>query len=642
MSARIQRLPDHLVNQIAAGEVVERPAAALKELLENSIDAGASRVTVDLAEGGIRLIRVNDNGGGIAADDLALALDRHATSKIRSLDDLEHVGTLGFRGEGLASIAAISRLTLTSRPPGAEMAWQVLAQDGALHPPEPAAHAEGTTVEVADVYFNTPARRKFLKSPNTEYAHCEAAFERIALAHPEVEMTLRHNGKVSWRLARHTLAERVGQLLGNDFAAGALSVDAQAAGLTLSGFAGSPTLGKSSRDAQYFFVNGRFVRDKLVNHAVRQAYHDVLHHDRHPSYALFLTLDPAAVDVNVHPTKVEVRFREAQAVHQFIFHAVNKALAASKAGADSPAEGAADALDAPAASGARAPLLGSFEPPPRRPASSGAGGGGGSGSGLRYDSAPRQSRLPLSVAEHGGGSGFYASLFAGVREAEQAASTPERHTPSQPDAPPSAASLPTRHDDALPPLGFALAQLHGVCILAQNADGLVVVDMHAAHERIVYERLKTQFDAQAIVQQPLLLPVAFAADRLETAAAHDHAEALAALGLELAVLGPGQLAVRAAPALLKDADPVPLARAMLQDLREHGGSQALTEHRNALLATMACHGAVRANRSLTLPEMNALLRDMEATERSGQCNHGRPTWRALSMKELDGLFMRGQ
>ena len=637
MSARIQRLPDHLVNQIAAGEVVERPAAALKELLENSIDAGASRVTVDLAEGGIRLIRVNDNGGGIAADDLALALDRHATSKIRSLDDLEHVGTLGFRGEGLASIAAISRLTLTSRPPGAEMAWQVLAQDGALHPPEPAAHAEGTTVEVADVYFNTPARRKFLKSPNTEYAHCEAAFERIALAHPEVEMTLRHNGKVSWRLARHTLAERVGQLLGNDFAAGALSVDAQAAGLTLSGFAGSPTLGKSSRDAQYFFVNGRFVRDKLVNHAVRQAYHDVLHHDRHPSYALFLTLDPAAVDVNVHPTKVEVRFREAQAVHQFIFHAVNKALAASKAGADSPAEGAADALDAPAASGARAPLLGSFEPPPRRPA-----GSSGSGGGLRYDSAPRQSRLPLSVAEHGGGSGFYASLFAGVREAEQAASTPERHTPSQPDAPPSAASLPTRRDDALPPLGFALAQLHGVYILAQNADGLVVVDMHAAHERIVYERLKTQFDAQAIVQQPLLLPVAFAADRLETAAAHDHAEALAALGLELAVLGPGQLAVRAAPALLKDADPVPLARAMLQELREHGGSQALTEHRNALLATMACHGAVRANRSLTLPEMNALLRDMEATERSGQCNHGRPTWRALSMKELDGLFMRGQ
>ena len=636
MSARIQRLPDHLVNQIAAGEVVERPAAALKELLENSIDAGASRVTVDLAEGGIRLIRVNDNGGGIAADDLALALDRHATSKIRSLDDLEHVGTLGFRGEGLASIAAISRLTLTSRPPGAEMAWQVLAQDGALHPPEPAAHAEGTTVEVADVYFNTPARRKFLKSPNTEYAHCEAAFERIALAHPEVEMTLRHNGKVSWRLARHTLAERVGQLLGNDFTADALSVDAQAAGLTLSGFAGSPTLGKSSRDAQYFFVNGRFVRDKLVNHAVRQAYHDVLHHDRHPSYALFLTLDPAAVDVNVHPTKVEVRFREAQAVHQFIFHAVNKALAASKAGADSPAEGAADALDAPAASGARAPLLGSFEPPPRRP-----GGGGACGS-LRYDSAPRQSRLPLSVAEHGGGSGFYASLFAGVREAEHAASTPEHHTPSQPDAPPSAARLPTRHDDALPPLGFALAQLHGVYILAQNADGLVVVDMHAAHERIVYERLKTQFDAQAIVQQPLLLPVAFAADRLETAAAHDHAEALAALGLELAVLGPGQLAVRAAPALLKDADPVPLARAMLQELREHGGSQALTEHRNALLATMACHGAVRANRSLTLPEMNALLRDMEATERSGQCNHGRPTWRALSMKELDGLFMRGQ
>lgn len=645
MSARIQRLPDHLVNQIAAGEVVERPAAALKELLENSIDAGATRISVDLADGGIRLIRVNDDGNGIAADDLALALDRHATSKIQSLDDLEHVGTLGFRGEGLASIAAISRLTLTSRPPGADMAWQILAQDGALYPAEPAAHAEGSTVEVADIYFNTPARRKFLKSPATEYAHCEATFERIALAHPDVEMTLRHNGKVSWRLARHTLVERVGQLLGSEFAQTALAVDADAAGLRLQGFAGSPTLGKASRDAQYFFVNGRFVRDKLAGHAVRQAYRDVLHHDRHPCYALFLSLDPAGVDVNVHPTKVEVRFRESQAIHQFIFHAVNKALAASKAGESGPASPADTSTDhAPDdlpvsppddSRTGRPALLGSFTPAAVCPAS-------------RYQ-APRQSPLPLQVADSA--QGFYAALFAGVRDSEHAetpaavASAPAEST-ATPALPPAPAAAPTSRlpnaDPGLPPLGFALAQLHGVYILAQNAGGLIVVDMHAAHERIVYERLKQQCDAQQLATQPLLLPIAFAADRLETRLAHDHADVLAALGVELAELGPGQLAVRGIPALLKDADPLPLVRAILHDLRQCGSSQALTEHRNALLATMACHGAVRANRSLTLPEMNALLRDMEATERSGQCNHGRPTWRALSMKELDGLFMRGQ
>lgn len=645
MSARIQRLPDHLVNQIAAGEVVERPAAALKELLENSIDAGATRISVDLADGGIRLIRVNDDGNGIAADDLALALDRHATSKIQSLDDLERVGTLGFRGEGLASIAAISRLTLTSRPPGTDMAWQILAQDGALYPAEPAAHAEGSTVEVADIYFNTPARRKFLKSPATEYAHCEATFERIALAHPDVEMTLRHNGKVSWRLARHSLEQRVAQLLGSEFAQTALAVDADAAGLRLQGFAGSPTLGKASRDAQYFFVNGRFVRDKLAGHAVRQAYRDVLHHDRHPCYALFLSLDPAGVDVNVHPTKVEVRFRESQAIHQFIFHAVNKALAASKAGESGPAspadtstDHAPDDLPVSPPDGSRTgrpALLGSFTPAAVRPAS-------------RYQ-APRQSPLPLQVADSA--QGFYAALFAGVRDSEHAdtpaavASAPAESTAtSTPPSAPTAAAAPRlpSADPGLPPLGFALAQLHGVYILAQNAGGLIVVDMHAAHERIVYERLKQQCDAQQLATQPLLLPIAFAADRLETRLAHDHADVLAALGVELAELGPGQLAVRGIPALLKDADPLPLVRAILHDLRQCGSSQALTEHRNALLATMACHGAVRANRSLTLPEMNALLRDMEATERSGQCNHGRPTWRALSMKELDGLFMRGQ
>lgn len=526
---RIQRLPDHLVNQIAAGEVVERPASALKEMLENSLDAGSTRISVDLAQGGIKLIRVTDNGAGIAADDLPLALDRHATSKIASLDDLESVGTLGFRGEGLASVASVSRLTLVSRPQDADHAHQIIAIDGTLHPVEPAAHPHGTSVEVVDLYFNTPARRKFLKSENTEYAHCAATFERIALAHPHVEFLLRHNGKVAWRLPSQSAEDRVAALLGKDFVAAAIPLDSQAGPLALTGFVASPTYSKASRDAQYFYVNGRFVRDKTAQHALRQAYRDVLHHDRHPAYALFFTLEPSGVDVNVHPTKIEVRFRESQAVHQFLFHSVHKALA-----------------------------------------------------------------------------------------------------------------MPAHDENGIPPLGFALAQLHGVYILSQCAEGLILVDMHAAHERIVYERLKTALETDAIPLQPLLLPVSFAADRMEVATAHEHGEEMKRLGVELAPLSPTQIAVRGVPVWLKDGDPVDLARAVLKDVREFGLTQVLTERRNELLATMACHGAVRANRQLTLPEMNALLRDMEATERSGQCNHGRPTWSRLTMRDLDKLFMRGQ
>ncbi|MGM8061630.1 DNA mismatch repair endonuclease MutL [Vogesella indigofera] len=645
---RIQKLPDHLVNQIAAGEVVERPASALKEILENSLDAGADRISVDLAQGGIKLIRVTDNGGGIAAADLPLALDRHATSKIGSLDDLENVATLGFRGEGLASVASVSRLTLTSRPHDAEHAHQIVAIDGTLHPVEPAAHAPGTSVEIVDLYFNTPARRKFLKSENTEYAHCEATFERIALAHPQVEFILRHNGKVVWRLPQQSLAERVGALLGKDFVEASLPIDTGAAGLTLSGFVASPTYSKASRDAQYFYVNGRFVRDKIAQHALRQAYRDVLHHDRHPAYALFFTLDPANVDVNVHPTKIEVRFRESQGIHQFLFHSIHKALASTSAGAspavaldasqtadnDAVAANVGRNEDTLAAFGTAAAAARAGDSPPRMPLQQ-----------PRYE----QQAMPLHVAREA--IGGYQRQFAGLREEERgltpAVSSATAGSPpigSPLPSPLAAANLAALPDasDGIPPLGFALAQLHGVYILSQCEDGLIVVDMHAAHERIVYERLKNALEEDTIPMQPLLLPVSFAADRFEVATAHEHGEAMQRLGIELAPLSPTQIAVRGVPVWLQDGNPVELARAVLKDVREIGLSQVLTERRNELLATMACHGAVRANRQLTLTEMNALLRDMEATERSGQCNHGRPTWSRLSMRDLDNLFMRGR
>ncbi len=627
---RIQKLPDHLVNQIAAGEVVERPASALKEMLENSLDAGASKITVDLAQGGIKLIRVTDNGSGMAAEDLPLALDRHATSKISSLDDLESVSTLGFRGEGLASVASVSRLTLTSRPHDAEHAHQIIAIDGTLHPVEPAAHPAGTSVEVVDLYFNTPARRKFLKSDNTEYAHCAATFERIALAHPQVEFTLRHNGKVVWRLPQQNVAERVGALLGKDFVEAALPLDTQAAGLGLTGFVASPTYSKASRDAQYFFVNGRFVRDKTAQHALRQAYRDVLHHERHPAYALFFTLDPAGVDVNVHPTKIEVRFRESQAIHQFLFHSVHRALASTTAGASPAVQLHDQPAGEPAAATGLAPIGQQASLLPPRPAAN--VGRTPLPQTYRYE----QQSIPLHVAREA--IGVYDKQFAGLRDEERqpaAAVMPAVNAANPPLALPTAS-------DGIPPLGFALAQLHGVYILSQCEDGLIVVDMHAAHERIVYERLKTALEADAIPMQPLLLPVSFAADRFEVATVEEHAEDMKRLGVELAVLSPTQIAVRGMPVWLKEGNAVELARAVLKDVREHGLTQVLTERRNELLATMACHGAVRANRQLTLPEMNALLRDMEATERSGQCNHGRPTWSRLGMRDLDALFMRGQ
>jgi DNA mismatch repair protein MutL len=579
----IHLLPDHLISQIAAGEVVERPASALKELLENSLDAGADDVSVLLLQGGVKQLRVADNGGGIAPDELTLALTRHATSKIASLDDLERVASLGFRGEALASIASVSRTSIASRIKSERHAWRIAAEGGSIIPREPAALDIGTVVEVSDLYYNTPARRKFLKTEATEYGHCEEAFKRIALSRPQAGFMLQHNGRAQWRMTAGEPQKRFAEVLGEEFAEHALLLDESAAGLRLWGMAARPAYSKLSRDAQYFYVNGRFIRDKLVAHAIRQAYQDVLHHERHPAFVLFFELDPALVDVNVHPTKTEVRFRDSQAVHRFIFHALHKALATS-AGMSAPA----------AESVAQNPT---FQP----------------------SYAPYQPQIPLRAGE---GMGFYQTMF-GDSQSAMPAETP--------------ADQPQEY-----PLGFAVAQLHGVYVLAQNRQGLVVVDMHAAHERIMYEKLKTGLDGQNIATQPLLIPVSFHADRLEVATAEEDGAVLRELGFEIAVLSPTTLAVRAVPVMLKDSDAVALARAVLADIREFGGSRALTERRNEMLATMACHAAVRANRSLTITEMNALLRDMEATERSEQCNHGRPTWFQVSMADLDKMFMRGK
>ena len=578
---RIQPLPDLLISQIAAGEVVERPASVLKELIENSLDAGATTIDVQIEAGGVKLIRVADDGGGIDKDDLPLALARHATSKIASLADLERVASYGFRGEALASIASVARVDIASRTAESAHAWRVTSDDPA---PRPAALAAGTTIAVADLYFNTPARRKFLKSATTEYAHCDDVLVRMAQARPDVAFMLTHDGRAKRRLAKAGFSRRSGEIMGDDFIAHARSVDAVAGPLRLSGFAALPAYAKSSRSEQYFYVNGRFVRDKLLVHAAREAYADVLHGAHHPAWVLFLELDPAAVDVNVHPAKTEVRFRDARGVHQFVFHAVQQALAAPLAAARQAA--------------AAVPPAPTF-------------------------SAPRQAGL----AVHEPSASAAASYLEFARLASVHA-VPPAPTFQAADAPEA-------------PLGYPIAQLHGIYVLAQNAQGLVLVDMHAAHERILYERLKTAADAAPAVQ-PLLVPVLFAARPAEFACLEEQRDTLAALGFEIAAAGPTQLAVRAVPALLAGGDIEQLARALLAELAAHPASRVLEAHRNELLATLACHGAVRAHRQLTLPEMNALLRQMEATERADQCNHGRPTWVQLSMAELDRLFMRGK
>ncbi|MDA1116731.1 MAG: DNA mismatch repair endonuclease MutL [Proteobacteria bacterium] len=565
MSA-IRVLPELLISQIAAGEVVERPASVLKELLENSLDAGAAEVQVALAEGGAKRVQVDDDGAGIAREDLALAFARHATSKIGSLEDLEGVASMGFRGEALASIAAVARVELVSRARDAAHAWSLATEGGAPDETRPAARAPGTTVAVCDLYFNTPARRKFLRTEATEFGHCDEAFRRIALARPGIAFTLRHNGRVSAHLQAQSPAERAGDVLGEEFAAASVPVDVRAGPLRLHGLAGTPQAARSRADTQYFYVNGRFVRDRLLAHALREAYRDTLHGERQPAFVLFLELDPRGVDVNVHPAKTEVRFRDSRGMHQFVFHALQRAL--SPSAAQAPVSYAALPAQGPAIQAAlamREPVM---------------------------DYRPAPAALPLS--------------------------------------------------EKAPPLGYALAQLHGVYILAQNEAGLVLVDMHAAHERILMEKLKLRLDAGAIERQSLLVPAVMRAEALEVATAEDNRGALEQLGMELSVAGPNELAVRAAPALLAGGDVAALARSLLAELREYGAAQVLQARQNELLATMACHAAVRANRLLSIPEMNALLREMEETERSGSCNHGRPTWYQLTLADLDKLFLRGR
>ena len=582
----IRPLSETLISQIAAGEVVERPASVLKELLENSLDARSGDIAVSLAAGGVREIRVADDGEGIPAEELPLALARHATSKIASLADLEQVGSLGFRGEALASIASVARVSIATRPREARHGAAIRAEGGRVESVEPASAAPGTVVTVSELYYNTPARRKFLKSEATEFAHAEDAFKRAALAHPRVSFSLKHNGRVVLHLAAAERARRVEALLGQAFLESARALDEASAGLKLSGFAGSPREARSGRDAQFLFVNGRFVRDKVIAHAVREAYQDVLHGERHPAYVLFLEIDPAAVDVNVHPAKTEIRFRDARAVHQFVFHALAKANSATAAA--SPAAQVA-------------PVAAAFP-----------------GTGW---SARAQAGLAVEQP-----AAAYLAMVEALRPRE-----------SMPHRPPAQAAASSGA-----PLGYALAQLHGIYILAQNDAGLVLIDMHAAHERIVYERLKASLERHPLSMQKLLIPATLAVDRFEVATVEENGETLARLGFDMAPLSPTTLAVRAVPSLLSGGDVAELARSVLSELREFGASRVLTERRDELLSSMACHGAVRAHRTLSIAEMNALLREMEETERAGQCNHGRPTWYQMSLEDLDRLFMRGR
>jgi DNA mismatch repair protein MutL len=625
--SRIELLSPRLTNQIAAGEVVERPASVIKELLENSLDAGARRIDIEVEQGGVKLLRVRDDGVGIVPDDLPLALSRHATSKIRDLDDLEKVITLGFRGEALASVSSVSRLTLTSCPEGSDQAWAVETEGRDMAPTmQPAAHPQGTTVEVRDLFFNTPARRKFLRTEKTEFSHLEEVVKRLALSRFDVAFTLRHNGRTVFSLRpAHGEMEsrrRVGSVCGPAFVEQSLAIDSERSGLRLWGWVGLPTFSRSQADLQYFFVNGRMIRDKLVVHAVRQAYRDVLFHGRHPTFVLFLEVDPAVVDVNVHPTKQEVRFRDGRMVHDFLFSTLHRALADQRPGDRAVTEGLADGpqVSAPAATGQSA---GVFSGQERMSLNEPAAGWSMPGS------------LPdrPSVQAVAGSLQAYPGLYGVKDRGDEGSGTVDD---------PSASTIEGVAEQDVPPLGYALAQLHGVYILAENAQGLIVVDMHAAHERITYERLKQAMEEEGLRGQPLLVPESVALSQREVDCAEEHADWFSRLGFEVQRLGPETLGIREIPALLRQADAAQLVRDVLSDLLEYGTSDRIEAHRNELLSTMACHGSIRANRRLTLTEMNALLRDMERTERSGQCNHGRPTWTVMTMPELDKLFLRGR
>ena len=612
-SRTIQRLATRLANQIAAGEVVERPASVIKEALENSLDAGATRIEVDLEGGGVQLMRVRDDGTGIPEQDLPLALARHATSKISSIDDLEAVGTLGFRGEALASIASVSRLSLTSNADGTGSGGTTATTEGRdmTVTLAPAPHPRGTTLEIRDLFYNTPARRKFLRTEKTELGHIEEVFKRQALARTEVAFSLRHNGRVLHNLAPATDAvsreRRVAQVCGTAFMEQAVALSRESGPIALHGWVGLPTFSRSQADLQYFFVNGRVIRDKLVTHAIKQAYRDVLFHGRHPAYVLFLEVDPRVVDVNVHPTKHEVRFREGREVHSFIFSTLNRCLADLRPG-DGPATADPAGAEAAATGWAAAPGQGGI------PLGVPHAGGGGYGP-------------PMNQANLGALARLYGASTSQVADRGSAGTAP---------------AVDPESEAEIPPLGFALAQLQGVYILSENAQGLVLVDMHAAHERITYERLKRLRSDTGIKTQPLLVPQTVAVSAREVAVAVDMADNLRALGLLVEPAGEEQLVVRELPIALIDTPVEALVRGVLADMQAYGSSDRVRAHEDELLSTMACHGSVRANRRLTLPEMNALLRDMEITERSGQCNHGRPTWVQLGMSDLDRLFLRGR
>ncbi|MFC5519371.1 DNA mismatch repair endonuclease MutL [Polaromonas jejuensis] len=633
----IRELPDELISQIAAGEVVERPAAVVRELVDNALDAGASQVTVRLLAGGVRLILVEDDGQGIPREELPVALRRHATSKIASLQDLEAVGTMGFRGEALAAINSIADMSLLSRTADDAHAWQLDGRTGEL---KPAARSQGTSVEVRELFYATPARRKFLKTDATELAHCIEAVRRHALVRPDVGFAIWHEGRLveQWRAGQGASAheQRLADVLGNEFVEQSVAVHYESAArrpdgqpaVRVWGRAGIPDAARSRADQQFAYVNGRYVRDKVLTHAARSAYEDVLHGHRQPVYALYIEMDPSRVDVNVHPTKIEVRFRDSREVHQAVRHAVENALATPRAGT-----AALPATDAQAPIAGLAPASSEYSESNRpyaqqgwaQPAINFAANQGGRAADFEalWPVVPAGTDGPTGSTAAGGG--FYGRFSPAPAESQGA-------------APPAASSLPAGDW----PLGRAIAQLQGIYVLAENTQGLVIVDMHAAHERIVYERLKTQLDSASIASQPLLIPATFAASPQEVATAEASADALATLGLEITPFSPRTLAVRAVPTSLAQGDAVELARSVLAELAQHEASTVIQRAQNELLGTMACHGAVRANRRLTLDEMNALLRQMEATERSDQCNHGRPTWRQLSIKELDSLFLRGR
>lgn len=641
----IQDLPDELISQIAAGEVVERPASVVRELIDNALDAGAKQITVRLLAGGVRLISVEDDGHGIPAEELPMALRRHATSKIRDLYELERVNTMGFRGEALAAVASVSEVCIVSRTAQQDTAWLLDARSGEVRP---AARNPGTTLEVKELFFSTPARRKFLKTDATELAHCIEAVRRPALAHPDVGFAIWHDGKLieHWRAAptdmvrADALACRLGDVLGTDFIAHSLPVLRQLPGMRVYGRAGLPDAARSRADQQYGYVNHRFVRDKVLTHAAKSAYEDVLHGHKQPVYALYLEVDPARIDVNVHPTKIEVRFRDSRDVHQIVRHAVEDALAAPRAGAE------VDIKPTP--------------PEANQPAASSHHTGKQAAPQFSSDTKARATYTQLPLPQSTGHRvNDLQALWTPSHDRDDhsqpavaAKSTVTGAVTQLPIPTPTDAEDGCAQPTTTWPLGRAVAQLHGVYILAENTHGMVIVDMHAAHERIIYERLKAQWDcldndhaghdAQVIASQPLLIPATFAATPQEVATAEAHLETLHMLGLEVVPFSPQTLAVRAVPAALAQSDAVELARGVLDELQQHETSGIIQRARNEILATMACHGAVRANRRLTLQEMDALLRQMETTERSDQCNHGRPTWRQLNMKELDALFLRGR